>query len=190
MQFTADELGAAIDIIARFKVKQPVIIISAGTKMQSKDWGAENWVNLVGDMQRKVPNINLVLIGSAEEFAVSQACLEIWGENGQNLAGKISPRVSGALLQHACLFIGHDSGPMHLAAAVGVPVVAVFSAQNVPRQWYPRGDNNTVLYHKTDCAGCGLEVCTEQRKKCILSITVPEVMEAVMGTLKKIGVTG
>jgi ADP-heptose:LPS heptosyltransferase len=69
---------------------------------------------------------------------------------------------------------------MHLAAAVGTPCVAIFSARNFPRQWFPRGNFNKIIYHGTDCAGCLLELCIEEKKKCILSITVDEVQSAVM----------
>ena len=74
-------------------------------------------------------------------------------------------------------------GPMHLSAAVGTPCVAIYSARNFLRQWTPRGDFNKILYHKTDCAGCGLELCIEQKKKCILSITVDEVQNSALQLL-------
>jgi ADP-heptose:LPS heptosyltransferase len=73
---------------------------------------------------------------------------------------------------------------MHLAACVGVPCVAVFSARNIPRQWLPRGNFNEILYHRTDCAGCGLEVCTAQKKKCLSAISVDEVACAVRCVLE------
>jgi ADP-heptose:LPS heptosyltransferase len=68
---------------------------------------------------------------------------------------------------------------MHLAGAVGTPCVAIFSARSLPGQWFPRGARNTMIYHQTECFGCGLEVCVQHSKKCLLSITVDEVMQAV-----------
>ena len=73
---------------------------------------------------------------------------------------------------------------MHLAAAMGTPCVAVFSARNKPRTWFPYGNNHHVIYHKTECYGCGLEVCKLEAKKCITSITVEEVEEAVQTSLQ------
>ena len=163
---------------------QRFIAISAGTKMQSKDWEEKNWIDLVRVLKTKLPGYGLVMIGAPDEFSVSENCLQAWGEGGINLCGKTSPRVSSVILQKADLFIGHDSGPMHLAACVGTPCVAIFSARNIPRQWYPRGNDNTIIYHKTDCAGCGLEVCIEQKKKCILSISVQEVLNGVLKTIE------
>jgi ADP-heptose:LPS heptosyltransferase len=75
--------------------------------------------------------------------------------------------VSAAILEQCRFFVGHDSGPMHLASCVGIPCVAIFAARSKPRQWFPRGNKNRILYHHTDCAGCGLDVCIDQKKKCI-----------------------
>jgi ADP-heptose:LPS heptosyltransferase len=76
---------------------------------------------------------------------------------------------------------------MHLASAAGTPCVAIFSARNLPGQWFPARSGHKVLYHKTDCFGCGLEHCTIERKKCILSISVDEVCGAVVGLLRDKG---
>jgi len=73
---------------------------------------------------------------------------------------------------------------MHLAAAVGTPVVAIFAARNIPRQWFPFGSKHRVVYHRVDCWGCGLETCLEQKKKCLMSITVDEVMGVVVEQLE------
>jgi ADP-heptose:LPS heptosyltransferase len=72
---------------------------------------------------------------------------------------------------------------MHIAAIVQTPLVAIFSARNLPGIWYPQGEQHCVIYHKVDCAGCGLEKCVVQKKKCITSITVDEVLEAVRNLL-------
>jgi heptosyltransferase-3 len=82
------------------------------------------------------------------------------------------------------VFIGHDSGPMHLASAVGTPCAAIFSARNLPGQWFPARPGHNVIYHKTDCFGCMLETCIAERKRCIMSITVDEVFDAVMASLR------
>ena len=99
----------------------------------------------------------------------------------------LTPRESAAALKKSALFIGHDSGPMHLSAAVRTPCVAIFSARNKPGVWFPYGEKHRVLYHQTECYGCGLEVCNNEDKKCIKSITVEEVlyaMHVILGSVK------
>jgi heptosyltransferase-3 len=155
------------------------VAVSVGTKVQAKDWGKENWRMLLAQMAARWPGRALLMVGAAEESASSDFAADGWKANGggavANLCGKLTPRQSAAALARARLFVGHDSGPMHLAAAVGTPVVALFAARNIPRVWFPFGKQHKVAYHRVDCAGCGLETCIEQRKKCLLSITVDEV---------------
>ena len=159
------------------------IAVSVGTKVQAKDWGKENWRALLGRMAAEFPGRALLLLGAEEESEASEFAAEGWRANGGglmvNLCGVLTPRESAAAIARARLFVGHDSGPMHLAAAVGTPVVAIFAARNIPRQWFPFGKQHQVVYHRVECWGCGLETCIEQQKKCLMSITVAEVMGVV-----------
>jgi heptosyltransferase-3 len=162
---------------------EDVIAVSVGTKMQANDWGIDNWRKLLGRFAEEWPGRVLLMVGSAEDREASEKAAEIWRENAggpvANLCGMLTPRESAAALSRAGLFLGHDSGPMHLAAAVGTSCVAVFSARHLPRQWFPHGKGHRVIYHQVECRGCMLETCVEQRKKCIVSIGVDEVMDAV-----------
>lgn len=159
------------------------LALSVGTKVDAKDWGEERWLELTRHLGWLYPNLCLVLIGSHDEFARCELLRENWLGLSLNLAGKLTPRVSAAVIEKAILFIGHDSGPMHLAASVGTPVVAIFSARNKPGEWFPFGSQNRVLYNKTDCFGCRADVCINQRKRCILGISVDEVLVAVRSLL-------
>jgi ADP-heptose:LPS heptosyltransferase len=163
------------------------IAVSVGTKVQAKDWGRENWRALLAKMAAEFPGRALLLAGAAEESEASEFAAEGWRANGGgvvvNLCGRLTPRESAAAIARARMFVGHDSGPMHLAAAVGTPVVAIFAARNIPRQWFPFGKQHRVVYHRVECWGCGLETCIEQQKKCLMSITVDEVMRVVSSQL-------
>ncbi len=170
--------------------EQPTIAACFGTKMQSKDWGADNWQQLITQLGTTLKGWRLVVVGSADETELAACCAAGWQGPIVNLCGKLTPRESAAVLETAELFIGHDSGPMHLASAVGTPCVAVFSARGLPGQWFPARAGHRMIYHKTDCFGCGLEVCIKEKKRCILSITVDEVFEAVMESLRSRGLIG
>jgi heptosyltransferase-3 len=159
---------------------RPIIAVSVGTKVQSKDWGRENWRAFLARLAPLYSGHALVLAGSPQESEASEFAADGWREAGGdlviNLCGALTPRESAAVFARSRLFIGHDSGPMHLAAAVQTPCVAIFAARNKPRVWFPYGRQHKVLYHQTDCWGCGLETCIVERKKCITSITVEEVL--------------
>ncbi len=166
---------------------RPIIAVSVGTKVQSKDWGRENWRALLRRMGEAYPGYGLVLNGAPAESEASEYAADGWREGNDgpvvNLCGLLTPRESAAAFAHAQVFVGHDSGPMHLAAAVQVPCVAVFAARNIPRVWFPYGPRHRVIYHRVDCAGCGLETCIVEAKKCLTSITVQEVFVEVKAVL-------
>lgn len=166
----------------------PFFAVSVGTKVQAKDWGLQNWQALLQCLAQQYPGYGIVFAGAAEENRSSEFAALPWrAVTGSgpvvNLCGLLSPRETAASFRKAVAFIGHDSGPMHLAAVAGTPTVAIFSARNKPRTWFPTCHYQRVLYHRVDCWGCGLEICTEQKKKCILSITVQEVMQGLKSML-------
>jgi len=159
------------------------IAFCTGTKIPAKHWGVLNWVELVRRLSIALPDWSAIFLGASEESEEAMHCMRGWQGPMVNLCGVSTPRVSAAILSSSRLLIGHDSGPMHLAACVGTPCVAVFSARNIPRQWFPRGDDHRIIYHRTECAGCGLEVCVDHAQKCMTSITVEEVLAAARTVL-------
>jgi heptosyltransferase-3 len=159
------------------------LAVSIGTKIDTKDWGDDNWRALLDDLSGRLPRWGLVALGAQVERERSSALLATWRGPSVNLCGVLSVRESGAVLACVPVFIGHDSGPMHLAAAVGTPCAAIFSARDLPGHWFPYGRAHTVFYKKTECAGCRLDVCIEFKKKCIAAISVREVSDAVIAML-------
>jgi len=166
---------------------RPIIAVSVGTKVQSKDWGRDNWRALLNRLGARYPGYALALCGAPEESEASEFAGDGWREtsNGPvvNLCGLLTPRESAAVFAQARVFVGHDSGPMHLAAAVQTPCIAIFAARNKPRVWFPYGRQHRILYHRTECWGCGLETCVIERKRCLTSITVDEVITEVKAIL-------
>jgi heptosyltransferase III len=183
LRLSAAEHESAARAIGDEALGLEMIAASVGTKVQAKDWGRENWRALLGRIAEEYPGRALSLAGAAEESEASEYAATGWRSHGGgpvvNLCGRLTPRESAAAIARARLFVGHDSGPMHLAAAVGTPVVAIFAARNIPRQWFPFGKQHRVVYHRVECWGCGLETCIEQQKKCLMSIGVDEVMGVV-----------
>ncbi len=186
LQLTSSEQARAEELLSPV-AGRPLLAVSVGTKVQAKDWGRENWQALLTRLAQVLPDHALALAGAPEEANASQFAAANWSRFSSggvvNLCGKLTPRQSAAAFARARLFVGHDSGPMHLAASVGTPCVAIFAARNIPRVWFPYGRRHRVLYHRTDCWGCGLETCLVERKRCLTSITVEEAFSAVMASL-------
>jgi ADP-heptose:LPS heptosyltransferase len=168
-------------------VGKPLIVCGPGTKMQAKDWGQENWRQLLERLSTELPDHALALIGAKEEASMSDYVAEGWRGPVVNLCGQLTPRETAAILRKGLLFLGPDSGPMHLAAAAGVPCVIAFAARTKPGIWFPVGQQNHVIYHSVDCMGCNIETCIEQKKKCLTSITVDEMLAAALDTYSRKG---
>lgn len=155
------------------------IALSVGAKVSAKDWGQDRWLELLDQLQEAACDYSLVFIGSADEAERCEQLLARWPTGGLNLCGKLSPRQSAAVLERAAVFIGHDSGPMHLASSVSIPAVSIFAARDKPGVWFPYGNEANVFYKLVPCHGCRLSVCTEHEKVCIRSILPREVVERV-----------
>ena len=175
--FTEQEVTRANDALRPLQ-GDPFLSLAIASKVSTTDWGVENWKALLPSLHREFAKHALVFIGAKDDRSVSAEVAALWPGKTLNLAGTLSPRESAAAMKHSDLFLGIDSGPMHLAASVGTPCVAVFSARNPPGTWFPFGNAHEVLYHETECAGCKLDVCSMEKKKCILSISVGEVVQA------------
>lgn len=163
----------------------PLVVCGPGTKMQAKDWGKENWHALLGRLSAQYPNHGLALIGAKEDSEVSEYAAQAWSGPGVNLCGTLSPRETAAVFEFAQVFLGPDSGPMHLAACAGVPCVICFSARGLPGVWFPAGSQHRVIYHQVDCFGCNLESCFVEGRKCLTSISVEEMAKAAASVLGK-----
>jgi len=185
LHLTTREMVTARQALHAFGPDYRFIACSIGTRVDVKNWGQENWREFMAQLYNKYRDYGLVLIGSKEEFNYSEKASRSWLGLKLNLCGMLTPRESAAVLKMATIFVGHDSGPMHLAASVGTPCVAIFSARNKPGVWFPYGPAHKIIYHQVECNGCGLDVCERERKKCISSIIPEEVLTACDQVLLK-----
>ena len=187
LRLTEEEVEEADGILEGLGTRTPFFAVSIGTKADVNDWTEGNWSSLIWAMGEYYPGHGLVALGSRDEASRSEAMISRWGGPSLNLCGATRPRVSAAVLRRAQLFVGHDSGPMHLAACVGTGCVAVFSGMNPPGEWFPRGDGHKVLFRETDCTGCRAKECRFGHKTCIMSIHVDKVLDAIKSKVRMNG---
>lgn len=184
LRLTAEEhalAGRALAPVGR----RPLLACGPGTKMQAKDWGVEAWRALLDRLAVAFPKHGLVLVGAKDDHAVSEQVSAAWAGRSLNLCGALAPRVTAAVLAHTELFLGPDSGPMHFASAAGVPCAIAFASRTEPGIWYPNGPDHQVVYHRQSCSNCDLEVCTENKKRCLTSIEPDEMLEAAKRAWQK-----
>jgi ADP-heptose:LPS heptosyltransferase len=140
-----DEFKSANKLLGGFK-KHNYFAINFGGKAEEKDWGADNWIALISELSVKYHNCGLIILGSSAESDRAKELLNIWPYGGVNLCGVSSPRESACILANAIFFIGHDSGPLHLAASLQIPCIGLFGNYNSPIKWHPYGSRVSVLH--------------------------------------------
>ena len=161
------------------------ICFSPGTKQSMKDWTDPNWIAVFERLTAAHPDLGIVVVGAPDDRDRSDQLLSRWNGPCLNTCGRAAPRVSAALMEHAVLFLGNDSGPMHLAAAVNTPAVAVFSRHARPGIWFPLGDRHRIFYPGLSWSG-GIPPVERRAgaETTIASIPADQVTEACLGFLE------
>lgn len=163
----------------------PLAVLAPGAGWPGKQWPAERFAD-VGDRLRREAGFAVVLVGSAGEADLCRSVAARMREPAASLAGKTSLAQLAALLAQAGLFVGNDSGPMHLAACFEIPSVVCFGP-TVASKWAPRHARARVLQHE-DCSGCvswHFRASCLHGNRCMKSITVDEAWAAISAVLGK-----
>ena len=159
---------------------RPVVVVTGTGVLTSLGNGKQdNWRALIAYLRTEYPGHGLVMVGAKEESGTCDFAAQDWTGPKVNLCGRLSPRETAAVMEHAQVFLGPDSGPMHLAASVGTRCVIAFSAAGIPGVWFPAGRQHQIVYHQTSCHGCRLQTCIAEARRCLTSITVAEMASAV-----------
>lgn len=154
------------------------VVIGLGATKPANRWLPERFGELAAAIRKELDD-PVCLIGSEADRAASDRAWRVFQSHTgiTNLVGKTSLPQLTALLARARLFIGCDTGPMHLAAAAGTPVVALFGPAD-PRRTGPWGNEHRVVRVPPPCAPCNRKTCNQPRHACMEDITVEHVMEA------------
>jgi ADP-heptose:LPS heptosyltransferase len=135
----------------------PFIAINMGGKAVENDWGEERWTELLRRLTLAFTNMGLLIVGSTEDLARASTAATCWQGAVVNACGSLSPRESAAALHGASLFIGHDSGPLHLSAACGVPCIGLFGDLHRPRVWHPYGSMHRSIHCTSGMSGISVD---------------------------------
>ncbi|MFH1148442.1 MAG: glycosyltransferase family 9 protein [Pseudomonadota bacterium] len=157
-----------------------LVAVQMGAARSFRQWGVEKYASvvkwLVNEKGRKV-----VLLGSSDEIDLVQGLQQdLTTENGYiiDLVGKTSLKVLGAVLDSCEYLITGDTGTMHVAAAVGTPVISLFYGTAYPWETGPYGTGNLVLYADEPCAPCLKPETCAFGHKCRKAITSEHVCRA------------
>jgi ADP-heptose:LPS heptosyltransferase len=160
-----------------------LIAFAPGSKMPAKIWPLDRFAEVGSHLLARYPDVRLLVLGGgAQEHEAAETLTAAWGARSLNLVG-LGIWDTAAVLERCCLYIGNDTGTMHLAASVGTVCVAIFSARDNPGRWEPAGTGHVVLRREVPCAGCVLSECSEHQNICLTSIAVDEVVAAAAARL-------
>ncbi len=144
-------------------------------------WGAKRWpgyAELAAALDGPV-----VIVGGTEDRGLAESVAAAAPGRAYVAAGELPLRVTAALLEQARVLVTNDSAPLHLASAVGTPVVAIFGPTVPVFGFGPRGSSDRIVEHKTlpcrPCSSHGPPVCPLGHHRCMRDLSVGKVLEAV-----------
>ena len=166
----------------------PRVAMVPVSRWANKDWPLGHFVQ-AGRTLRTEDGVSLYLFGSkADREACERIRSEVMaggaGPEVVNLAGQTSLVEMGGWFSRMNLAIVNDSGPLHLATALGIPVVTMFGPTD-PRRTGPYGQGHRVITTDVACRPCFARVCRLSRVECMEGITVGQVVEAAREVLGK-----
>jgi heptosyltransferase-3 len=169
---------------ARFEEKlagREYVVIHPAAVMETKRWDPTRFAEVARGLAARGFTI-VVTAGPGEEAFAGRVAREL--EGTVILLGLTIPELA-ELIRGARLYIGNDSGPMHLAAAVGTPTVAVWGSSD-SRRWRPWGVDHRVVQNPFECNPCpGYRCLVAPSPLCIESVTAEQVNSAVGELLEK-----
>ncbi|MDQ3815430.1 MAG: glycosyltransferase family 9 protein, partial [Armatimonadota bacterium] len=168
-------------------VPHEFVVVHPGARLPTKCWPPERFARVLDEVEESA-GLKTVLIGGGEERPLAESIRETAQAQPVDLAGQLPFGQLVALLQNCRLYIGNDTGPMHVAAAVGAPVIALFGLPE-PARWGPVGENHVVLRASMPCPCPFPKVCQPpypDKTLCVRRIAVDEVIEAVRHQLSTV----
>lgn len=163
---------------AGFAPGRPVVGINAGSAYgEAKCWPVERFAALAR-MVRDRLGAAVVAVGGARERGRAEAICSPLGPDALNAAGETTVMQCAALAGRCGVFVSNDTGPMHLAAAVGTPVVAIFGPTD-PGATAPLGER-MIVRRGAACAPCTARRCPADHR-CMTAVTAEDVFAAVKG---------
>jgi len=163
-----------------------LVAIHPSASCISKRWMPQRFAE-VADRLIEQTQSRIVLVAGPDDRSYAQAVEQAMHHPPINLAGQLSLGELAALLQRCQVLISNDSGPVHIAAAVGRPVVAIFGRNQrglSPQRWGPLGDQHVILHKDVGCVTCLAHEC-DIAFRCLTSLSVDEVYQAATRLIAK-----
>lgn len=163
-----------------------ILALHPGASCPSKVWPNERFAEAADRLVARYGFKVLVLAGP-KDIKLAQNVIKQMRNQGVDLAGRTSVSQLASILKRCKLFISNDSGPVHVAAAVGTPVISIFGRAQKglgPKRWGPLGLKDIFLHKTVGCIECLAHNCNKEFA-CLKAVTVDDVLSAADAVLKK-----
>ena len=165
------------------------IAVHAGASFEGRRWPPERFAAAISEIAVET-GLDVVLVGGPDERQIAERIVAETASPVVNLVGTLSLEALLAVLEQARLFLGNESGPMHMAAAAGIPVVGLFGL-TPPSQWGPVGVPSIALRPPMPCNCVASDRCGQPdfgKAYCVWRLEVQPVVDAVRELLSRTGV--
>lgn len=194
LQPKLDLPAAAVDhaerVLAQRHLPSLLVALGPGAGAADRRWPVAHFVALTRDLLARQPNIGIIVVGDASVQADGELIRAVAPERVANFSGQATLLQSAALLARCQVYVGNDSGPMHLAAAMECAIVEISKhpigaddrSSHAPLRFGPATSRRRVLQPQPLEPACA-QACTQPVAHCITAVTVPSVVAATLELL-------
>lgn len=171
---------------ASVRPSDALVAIHPSASCISKRWMPERFAQ-VADRLAQDHRVRICLVAGTTDARFADRVAQAMRQPALNFGGRLTVAELAALLRRCRLLISNDSGPVHVAAGVGTPVVDLFGRNQrglSPQRWGPLGEGHVVLHKEVGCVTCLAHNC-DIEFLCLTSISVEEVYQAAVGVLQR-----
>jgi heptosyltransferase-2 len=184
--YISDEARSGAETILRRLglAETSYVALAPGAKWATKRWPMERYAELASGLASG-HGLKVLLLGSGSEMNLCKAVMRSAGQGVISAAGEAALGETGGLISRARLFVGNDSGPTHMAMALGVPTVALFGPTD-PGQFDHSGHG--LVYGNLDCSACsfyGGRSCPRGHWDCLMAVRPAEVLATAERLLER-----
>ncbi|MCJ8328964.1 MAG: glycosyltransferase family 9 protein, partial [Lentisphaeria bacterium] len=172
-------IESASKLITDNNLSSKMIAVAPVSRWESKNWPIDFYAAALNKVYERDPECSFWFVGTDDDYSTGEAIAELCDFPIANLMGKTDLTLLFNLLSTSKALLSNDSGPMHMAAAVETPVVAMFGPTSAEKTG-PYGIQHTVLQSQVECSPCYNRLCPLEKQICLDDFSPDKVAEILL----------
>ncbi|MFP4017205.1 MAG: lipopolysaccharide heptosyltransferase II [Halanaerobiales bacterium] len=156
--------------------EEELIALNTGGTWPTKRWTVEGFAELADELNRNYGKV--IFIGSQADLERVETIVGYMDTEAIIATGRTTLKELAALLERCTLVISNDSGPVHVASAVGTPTITIFGPSD-DRKYRPRGDKHRIVETRIECRPCGEHECPLGHHSCMRDISAEQILKVI-----------